>query len=635
MSEEKNKVENEVLKSETALNEERVLEFWNKSNTFKKSEEKEAPNGNFTFYDGPPFATGTPHFGHILAGTIKDAIPRYHVMNGKRVIRKWGWDCHGLPMENIIEAELGLSNKKEIEDFGIEKFNESANSKVLRFANYWEEVIPKLGRWVDMDNSYRTMDTSYTESVWWSFNEIYKKGLIYEGFKSMHYCPRCGTTLSNFEVNQGYKDIKDLSVTVEFELEDSPKTFILAWTTTPWTLPGNMALAINPKETYVKIEKKDPPAGGGKGELVRFILAKVFLEKIFKDDEYKIIEEFDGIKIVGKKYKPVFDYYKKELKSNDKVWKIYGADFVTMEEGTGIVHIAPAFGDDDLRLAQKENIPIIHHVDLEGKFKKEVKDFAGIYVKPKGDHQATDIEIIKYLAGKGVLFSKEKIEHSYPHCWRCNTPLLNYATSSWFLETTKIKDKIIAENKVIKWVPENIRDGRMGKWLEGMRDWAISRSRYWGAPLPVWKCEKCDKVKVIGSIDEIKKEAQKNGNNNKYFVIRHGEAGNNIEEVFSSDSLEIHPLTEKGKDQVLKSAKELKKKGIEMIISSPFKRIKETAEILAKELGIKNVEFDESLGETKSGIWEGKKYDECGDLVGDFLKKNLKEEKLGMIFEKD
>ena len=608
MDTEENK--NQVQKSETALSEERVLKFWNKSKTFEKSEKKSAPNGTFTFYDGPPFSTGYPHFGHILAGTIKDAIPRYQTMKGKKVVRKWGWDCHGLPLENIIEKELGLENKKDIEDYGIEKFNDSANSKVLRYADYWEKVIPRLGRWVDMQDSYRTMDTSYTESVWWSFKEIYDKDLIYEGFKSMHYCPRCGTTLSNFEVNQGYKDIKDLSVTVKFELEDEPNTFILAWTTTPWTLPGNFALAINPKEEYVKIEKKDE----GEGELVKFILAKAFLEKVFKDQEYKILEEFKGSELVGKKYKSVFDYYKEELKDNDKVWKIWGADFVTMEEGTGIVHIAPAFGADDLGLAQKEGIPIIHHVDLEGKFKKEIKDFAGVYVKQKEDHQATDVEIIKYLAGKDSLFAKEKIEHSYPHCWRCDTPLLNYATSSWFLEVTKIKDKVIAENKAIKWVPENIRDGRMGKWLEGMRDWAISRSRYWGAPLPVWKCEECEKMKVIGSIDEIKKETK---STNQFFVIRHGEAENNVEKVCSSTNYEIHPLTKKGKEEVLKSVKELKEKGINRIIFSPFLRTKQTAEILAKELNVENIESDERLKEIQSGEWEGKTYDETGDLFHD------------------
>lgn len=639
---EENKKEN-LNKSEIALNEEKVLEFWNKSKTFEKSEEKnvhqegeETPNDKFVFYDGPPFATGLPHYGHILAGTIKDAIPRYQTMKGKKVKRMWGWDCHGLPLENIIEEELGLGTKKDIENYGIEKFNSAASSKVLYYADDWGKIIPRMGRWIDMSSPYRTMDTSYTESVWWSFKEIYKKGLIEENFKSMHYCPRCGTTLSNFEVNQGYKDIKDFSVTVEFELEDSPGTFVLAWTTTPWTLPGNMALAVNPKETYIKIEKKNEE----NGKLVRFILAKCFLEKFFGNDEYKIIEEFDGVKLVGKKYKPVFDSYLKENFSNnpsvlggkkENAWKIWGANFVTTEEGTGVVHIAPAFGEDDLALAQKENIPIVQHVDLNGKFKKEVKEFAGVLVKAKNDpklsagqgHQATDIEIIKYLANKGVLFAKEKVEHSYPHCWRCDTPLLNYATSSWFLKTTKIKEKIINENQKIKWVPENIRDGRMGKWLEGMRDWAISRSRYWGAPLPVWKCEKCDNKKVIGSIQEIKEEKK---STNKYFIIRHGQAENNIQEIYSSSDLGVHPLTEKGREQILKSSKGLKnnpnlKDGqgkIDLIISSPFLRTKQSAEILAQELNIPKILFDDRLGEKKFGELDAKKHSESGDWHSDY-----------------
>ena len=594
MTKENNDNNESVQKSEIALNEERVLEFWNKSNTFKKSEEKEAPNGNFVFYDGPPFATGTPHFGHILAGTIKDAIPRYQTMQGKRVIRKWGWDCHGLPLENIIEKELGLENKKDIEDFGIEKFNESANSKVLRFADYWEKVVPRFGRWVNMDDSYRTMDTTYTESVWWSFKEIFNKGLIYEGFKSMHYCPRCGTTLSNFEVNQGYKDIKDLSLTAKFELEDELGTFVLAWTTTPWTLPGNMALAINPEEDYVTVVSEDE----------KYILAKSRLEFVFKDKEFKLDKEFKGVELVGKKYKPVFDYYiNEDIENKENAWKIYGADFVTMEEGTGVVHLAPAFGDDDLALAQKESIPIVHHVDLEGKFKKEVIDFVGVYVKQKDDHQATDIEIIKYLAKKGLLFSKEKIEHSYPHCWRCDTPLLNYATSSWFLKTTQIKDKIVSENQTIKWVPENIRDGRMGKWLDGIRDWAISRSRYWGAPLPVWKCEDCEAKKVIGSINEVKEEIK---STNSYFLIRHGEADNNVLGICSKDSSDEHHLTEKGRGQVLVSAQGLKDKKIDLIIASPYFRTKETAEILAKELGIDKIIEEERIGEVDAGDFSGK-----------------------------
>lgn len=592
-------------KSEVAQNEERVLEFWNKANTFKKSEEKNTPQGEFVFYDGPPFATGLPHYGHILAGTIKDAIPRYQTMIGKKVKRMWGWDCHGLPLENIIEAELGLENKKEIENYGIEKFNEEANSKVLCYANDWEKIIPRMGRWVDMTKPYRTMDTTYTESVWWSFKEIFNKGLIEESFKSMHYCPRCGTTLSNFEVNQGYKDIKDLSVVVKFELVDQPaqggqaRTYVLAWTTTPWTLPGNMGLAINGEAVYCKVESR-------KSKVESYIVAKERMEKIFENEEYKILEEFNGSELIGKKYQPVFDtYLNEEFENKNNAWQIWGADFVTMEDGTGIVHLAPAFGEDDLNLALKNNLPIRHHVDLEGKFKPEVKEFAGMLVKPKEDHQATDIEVIKYLANKNFLFAKEKIEHSYPHCWRCATPLLNYATSSWFLTTTKIKDEIIAENQKIKWVPENIRDGRFGKWLEGMRDWAISRSRYWGAPLPVWKCEKCKEVKVIGSLEEIKQEIKKNGSQNRYLVIRHGEADNNVQNILSSQSDNHHHLTEQGKEQVRRSAQSLKKEKIDLIFSSPFARTEESAEILSQALGGIEIIYDKRLGELSFGEWEG------------------------------
>lgn len=619
-------------KSEVAKREEEVLKFWQENDIFKKSEEKEAPNGEFVFYDGPPFATGLPHYGHILAGTIKDVLPRYQTMKGKKVTRRWGWDCHGLPVENLIEDELGLKTKKDIYEHGIEEFNQHAKDSVLRYDEDWKKIIPRTGRWVDMDHSYKTMDTSYSESIWWIFKNIYDKKLIYEGHKSMHLCPRCETTLSNFEVNQGYKDITDISVTAKFELVDEPGTFVLAWTTTPWTLPGNVALTINKEFVYCEVSSIKYQESGEK-----FIVAKERLNDVFKDDEYTILKEFKGSELVGKSYKPVFDYYSedKNLENHKNGWKIYGADFVNTEDGTGVIHIAPAFGEDDMFLGQQEGLPYIQHVSGDGKFTNEVKDFVGLQVKPKDDHQSTDIEIIKNLANRpegSLLFAKEKLIHSYPHCWRCHTPLLNYGTSSWFLKVTGIKDKLIDVNKKINWVPSNMRDGRFGKWLEGARDWAISRTRFWGAPLPVWRCQTgnsqfsisssqinsnaqnsksenggCGAVKIIGSIDELRKETK---STNNYFVIRHGEAENNVLGVGSTKVSNPHHLTEKGKEQVFGAIEELKKNKIDLIISSPFVRTKETAEIIAGEFGIKEVIFDDRIMETQIGDFEGKNNEE-------------------------
>jgi isoleucyl-tRNA synthetase len=459
--------QNPLVKSKIAETEEKILDYWTKNNIFKKSLEKPSPKGNFVFYDGPPFATGEPHYGHVIPGTIKDIIPRYKTMQGYNVRRRWGWDCHGLPVENIIEKELKLLSKKDIVDYGIGNFNTKAKASVMRYADEWRKIIPRLGRWVDMDDDYRTMDTSYTESVWWAFSELYKKGLIYEGFKSMNLCPRCETTLSNFEVSQGYKDITDISVYIEFELIDEKNTYLLAWTTTPWTLPGNVALAINPNIEYTKV----------KIENEYYILAKSRLSTI--KVEYTVQGEMKGTELIGKSYKPVFDYYinDKKLVNKENGWKVYGAEFVTTEDGTGIVHIAPAFGADDYELSLKHNLPFIQHVNTNGKFKSEVLDFAGQDVKPKEDHQKADVEIIKYLAKNNTLFAKEKLIHSYPHCWRCETPLLNYATSSWFVKVSSFRDKLVRENKKIKWTPAEIGEGRFGNWLLGARDWAISRDQ--------------------------------------------------------------------------------------------------------------------------------------------------------------
>jgi len=584
----------EPEKSPQALTEEKILDTWEKKHIFRKTLEKEAPKGDFVFYDGPPFATGEPHYGHVVPGTVKDIIPRYKTMRGYRVRRRWGWDCHGLPVENIIEKELNLQAKKDILDYGIDKFNTKARESVLRYAGDWRKIIPRLGRWVDMENDYRTMDATYTESVWWAFSELHKKGLVYEGFKSMHLCPRCETTLSNFEVSQGYKDITDISVYVKFALGDEQGVFLLAWTTTPWTLPGNAALAINPALKYVKVEVK--------GE--KYILAESRLSVL--KDEYTMVETVDAENLIGKSYKPLFSYYADDakLKNRQNGWKIYAGDFVTDESGTGIVHIAPAFGADDYELSLKSDIPFIQHVGTNGKFRPEVSDFALQDVKPKGDHQKADIEIIKHLAHAGSLFAKEKIIHPYPHCWRCDTPLLNYSSSSWFVKVTEIRDKLVKENKRVQWVPPEVGDGRFGNWLLGARDWAISRSRFWGAPLPVWKNEKTEEVTVIGSRADLKKYSRAK---NTYYAVRHGESENNAQNIMNGAVENPFHLTPKGKNQALEAAKWLKDKKIDLIFTSPFMRTRETADLIAKQLGLdsSHVITEPSICELKIGVWEG------------------------------
>src|SRR3989339_1523181 len=627
-------------KSALAQREEEILARWQEKKIFEQSLTKPASAKSFgeakefVFYDGPPFATGTPHYGHLIGGTIKDVIPRYKTMQGFHVSRRWGWDCHGLPVENLIEKELGLKSKKDIEDYGIGNFNAKARASVMRYADEWKKTVPRLGRFVDMDNDYRTMDPTYTETIWWIFKNLSDQGLIYEGYKAMQICPRCETTLSNFEVNQGYKDITDISVFVKFKVQnsklktaiqnskvkDEDNTYIVAWTTTPWTLPGNVALAVGKDIDYVKIKIKNEESED------YYIIAKSRLEAVMASrgnlvTVYNIEQTFKGSDLIGLSYEPVFDYYSnpneaeirrrsalspRESVSWENGWKIYGADFITTEDGTGVVHIAPAFGEDDMKLGQKENLPFIQPVGLNGVFKPEVGDgLAGQPVKPKDNPQATDIEIIKILAAKGFLLAKEKIIHSYPHCWRCETPLLNYAASSWFVAVTKFRHKLVSTNKEINWVPADIKEGRFGKWLEGARDWAISRSRYWGAPLPVWVCNKCAGKEFIGGIADLKK---KTGGRNNFFVIRHGEADSNVLGIISSDPKNPHHLTERGKAQVKEAAEKLKTKKIDLIFVSPFVRTQETAKIIAGILNLapEKIIIDDRLHEVYTGELDGK-----------------------------
>jgi isoleucyl-tRNA synthetase len=500
--------------------EEEVLEYWEEKKTFEKSVGNREGAPSYVFYDGPPFATGTPHYGHIVASTLKDAVPRYWTMRGFKVERKWGWDCHGLPIENIAEKELGVKRKKDIEEMGVEKFNEFCRSKVLQYADDWKTVIRRLGRWADMENSYKTMDLDYMESVWWVFKQLWDKGLVYESYRTMHVCTRCETTLSQQEVSDNYLDIKDLAVTVKFELADEPGTFVLAWTTTPWTLPGNVALAVGRDIDYVKVrfnvnfgkgfkklEEHEVPPVVLDDKFEHYVVAEELYDVLFGEfgDAAQIVQRMKGQELIGKSYHPPFDSYVQntDIENHENGWKIVHADFVTTGMGTGIAHEAPAFGEEDWELAKKEKLPFVQHVRLDGTIKDEVKELAGLSVKPKESHQATDVEVIKYLAGKGLLFAKEKYEHSYPHCWRCDTPLISYATSSWFVNVLAVKDRALELAKEINWSPEHVKAGRFGKWLEGARDWSISRQRFWASVMPVWKCGKCPETRVFGSVGEL------------------------------------------------------------------------------------------------------------------------------------
>ncbi len=481
--------------------EEEVLAFWEKNDIFRKSVSQREGSEEFVFYDGPPFATGLPHFGHFVPGTIKDIIPRYQTMKGKKVERRFGWDCHGLPVENLIEKELGLNSKTDIERFGVAKFNEACRSSVLRYVAEWRRIVTRLGRWVDFDNDYKTMEPDYMESIWWVMKSLWEKGLLYEGHYILPYCPRCSTVLSNHELNLGgYKDVHDPAITVRFKVRGAVdaaaplaedlsdgKTFLLAWTTTPWTLPSNLALTLGADVDYVLVED------GGE----RFILAEARLGAYYKKpEECKIVWKKKGAELLGIQYEPLFPYFKEAAEQN--AFRTYLGDFVTTEDGTGIVHTAPGFGEDDHRILKGTGVPTICPVDAECKFTAEVSDYQGVFVKD------ADKAIIDRLKAEGKLVKRDQILHAYPHCWRCSSPLIYRAVGSWFVDVTKIKPAMLKANSTIYWVPEHIKEGRFGKWLEGARDWAISRNRYWGNPLPIWKCPDCGKTICVGSRAELK-----------------------------------------------------------------------------------------------------------------------------------
>jgi isoleucyl-tRNA synthetase len=610
-----------------------ILQYWKEEDIFKRSVHEREGSEDFSFYDGPPFATGLPHYGHLLAGTIKDVIPRYQTMKGKRVERRFGWDCHGLPVENLIEKEHGIKSHKEIEEMGVKKFNELCCDSVQRYTEEWRSIVERMGRWVDMDWDYRTMDPEYMESIWWAFKELYKKDLIYGGYKPMHICPRCATPLSNFEVTQGYAERTDLSVIITFPLKDDPKTVLLAWTTTPWSLPGNTWLAIGGKIKYVKVKEGD----------ITYIIAEKLVEKVFKDRDYKVVGSIDAKDIVGKRYEPLFPYFVNTViprteKSGkpetygERVFKVvcYEDVEVSDEDGTGIVHVTSCLGEDSYNVSVKEDVDIIHHVNIEGYFSPEVEDMQGIHVKPEGkDPMATDKIVIENLKKRGRHFSHASYTHSYPHCWRCDTPLLPYTTSSWFVSVEKIKEELIVNNKKTEWIPSHLRDGRFGNWLEGARDWAISRNRFWGTPIPIWRCEETGEIEVIGSRDDLMKRAPIRFS--KLTAIRHGESEGNLVPKYQG-VLPGTDLTDNGKSQIKELSKQFEDQKINIIYCSPFARTKQTAKILAEAVGAEIIE-DERLRELDFGKYEGETID-FSDLA--FVKarraKKLKEDSPESIF---
>ena len=462
-----------------------VLEFWKESGIFEKSLKQRKGGPEYVFYDGPPFATGLPHYGHLLAGTIKDVVPRYQTMRGNYVERSFGWDCHGLPVENEMEKVLKLQSKRDIEAYGVDKFNEACRSIVLRYTSEWETVVTRMGRWVDFRRGYRTMDRNFMESVWWVFKALWDKGLVYEGYKILPYCPRCATPLSNFETNQGYKEVVDPAITIRFKLRDEENSCILAWTTTPWTLPSNLALAVGPEVDYVKVKDGDE----------FFYLAENRLGAYYRVTP-EIVWRGKGADLAGRRYEPLFNYFA-ELDAQG-AFQVLCGDFVSISDGTGIVHCAPGFGEDDNALCKAAGLPEVCPIDAECRFTDEIPDYAGRAVKE------TDKEIIQRLKDEGKLVRRDQIRHSYPHCWRDDGPLIYRTISTWFVRAEQLRDRMVKNNQSINWVPAHLRDGRFGKWLENARDWAISRNRFWGTPLPIWRNPEGEVI-VPGSVAELEK----------------------------------------------------------------------------------------------------------------------------------
>ena len=562
--------------------EKKILKYWREARIFERSIKQRARARDFVFYEGPPTANAKAGLHHVLARVYKDIICRYKTMQGFRVLRKAGWDTHGLPVELEIEKKLGLKSKKDIEKYGIARFNQKCQESVWLYKQDWEKLTERIAFWVDMQHPYITYENDYIETLWWIIKQIYQKGLLYKDYKVVPYCSRCGTSLSSHEVALGYKSIKEPSVYVKLKIK--PNIYLLVWTTTPWTLPGNVAVAVNPKFTYVK-------ARIGKET---FILAKERLSVLEK--EHKVVEEFKGKKLLNLKYEPLFKF----SQPDKKAWFVIAADFVSLDEGTGLVHMAPAYGEEDMEASKKHNLPVILNVDEEGKFKKEVKNWQRMWVKD------ADPLIIADLKKRNLLFKEELYEHDYPFCWRCDSPLLYYAKESWFIRMQKVKGDLIANNQKINWVPVHLREGRFGEWLKELKDWAFSRERYWGTPLPIWQCQKCNHREVVGSKKDL---LSQKFSTNQYYILRHGQTIHQTEKkkmMYPRPGKKPVLLTKEGEEQIKKAAKELKNKKIDLIYASDIFRARQTAKIVAKELNVKII-FDKKLRDINLGIYHGGK----------------------------